>query len=518
MLKLLVVDDEATTREGILDILDLKDIGIGMVRQADDGINGLKVAAEFEPDIVLTDVKMPRMDGVEMSFKLRELYPHCKIIFMSGYSDKEYLRSAIQLKAENYIEKPINLNELSNAIKSASTLCIEEHASTSLMRNELALQLISRNPDTALINEQLKVARLEIPQDGIFITVLIKILSPGSFPPDQANGIKEVIRQTLNNTYMHHSLLGMTAFEDNGHIIIHLFGKPFEKHLFTNEKLQDFCVGISDVLKDKCRFFISIGKKVQGLANIHESYITAVLNMQKAFFRNSGCMIGYQENKDPPFKFDDQLLQSFKNLITKENQEQTIFFIKRITSDLKRSENTLVNNSKDFYFRLLLELRKEARQQGFELMDDRVEENRLWEHFLSFDTLARMEEFFIENMNTYFKKLEEKNANPGVVNNIIKYVKNNYHDESLSINKISENTHLAPTYLCYLFKEKTGTTLNRYITEYRMEKAKEMLMDKELKISDIAEMVGCSGGSYFTKLFRKATSLTPTEYRERFPL
>ena len=90
-MKLLLVDDERFTREGIYSLTPWKELGIDEVITAEDGEDGLEKALLFAPEIILTDVKMPRMDGVDMSFKIREKFPDCSIIFMSGYADKEYL-------------------------------------------------------------------------------------------------------------------------------------------------------------------------------------------------------------------------------------------------------------------------------------------------------------------------------------------------------------------------------------------------------------------------------------------
>ena len=104
MIKLLIADDESFTRQGIVETMPWKDLNIYDIREAFDGENAFEILKDFEPDIILTDVRMPRLNGIELSFKARELYPNCSIIFMSGYSDKEYLKSAIHLKAISYVE------------------------------------------------------------------------------------------------------------------------------------------------------------------------------------------------------------------------------------------------------------------------------------------------------------------------------------------------------------------------------------------------------------------------------
>ena len=119
MIKVLIADDERFTRQGILDMVDWDKLNVSEVKEAYDGINALEILKDFEPNILLTDVRMPRLNGIDLAFKTRELYPNCMILFMSGYSDKEYLKSAIKLKAINYVEKPIEIEELEENLNNA---------------------------------------------------------------------------------------------------------------------------------------------------------------------------------------------------------------------------------------------------------------------------------------------------------------------------------------------------------------------------------------------------------------
>ena len=125
-MKLLIVDDEELTRTGVISSIDWQSIGIEEVLQADDGLNGIEAARTHQPDIVLCDVRMPRMDGITMLERLEDIIPDIVPVFMSGYSDKEYLKAAIKLKAVNYIEKPLNPDEIREAIIEARDLCLEK--------------------------------------------------------------------------------------------------------------------------------------------------------------------------------------------------------------------------------------------------------------------------------------------------------------------------------------------------------------------------------------------------------
>ena len=122
-MKLLIVDDENLTRNGLVNALPWEEYGFQEVLQADDGVHGLEMALEHQPDIVICDVRMPRMDGIKMSNRIKETYPDTLIIFMSGYSDKEYLKAAIKLQAINYLEKPLIIEEVQQTvIKAVQTI------------------------------------------------------------------------------------------------------------------------------------------------------------------------------------------------------------------------------------------------------------------------------------------------------------------------------------------------------------------------------------------------------------
>lgn len=122
-MKLLIVDDEELTRSGLVSSIDWEKLGITEIRQASDGIYGLQEARDFLPDIVLCDVRMPRMNGITMLEQIETFLPQVAGIFMSGYSDKEYLKAAIKLKAINYIEKPIDPAEIAETIQKAVEQC-----------------------------------------------------------------------------------------------------------------------------------------------------------------------------------------------------------------------------------------------------------------------------------------------------------------------------------------------------------------------------------------------------------
>ena len=146
-MKLLIVDDEQLTREGLMSSVNWRSLGIFDIFLADDGINGLETAKKEKPQIILSDVRMPRMDGIAMAEKIKLILPDACIIFMSGYSDKEYLKAAIKLKAINYVEKPLDPLEIEEAVLEA----IEENKQLNRTKQSETLLSLERSSRLALL-------------------------------------------------------------------------------------------------------------------------------------------------------------------------------------------------------------------------------------------------------------------------------------------------------------------------------------------------------------------------------
>lgn len=127
MLGVLIVEDETIIRKGIEKMIDWKSMGIQMVKSASNPRHAFSVCSDFIPDIIISDIRMPGMNGIEFCTQFRKVFPECQIIFISGYSDKEYLMAAIHLKVINYVEKPINQKELAEAIQVAVDMVLERH-------------------------------------------------------------------------------------------------------------------------------------------------------------------------------------------------------------------------------------------------------------------------------------------------------------------------------------------------------------------------------------------------------
>lgn len=506
MLKVLIADDEVFTREGILEQLPWKKLGVTQIEQAFDGVNALEVCKNFSPDIILTDVRMPRMDGIDLAFKLRELYPTCEIIFMSGYSDKEYLKSAIKLKAVSYVEKPIDLDELEAAFINAIEEKQRDITLSESIRNRIALEAININFDVNAFKGMLSAQSFEELLNAHFITLLINLTDNKI--------INEDMLLQINNIISERKLNSISCYKDSNLIIVHIYSDNNRMHLLKNGPIEELCTDISHFIGENSKFFISVGSVVNGIEKIHESYSSALGAMDKAFFYDYNSIIYSQKLSSETYNFDENNYKLFEEYLLEGDKHQITILIRRLTRDIRSFTGTPSNYVKDMYYKLFLILLNFIADRNLKIDD--LGAKGPFESFSEFYTINEMEGYFIEKIEAAFNSLAQKDINSNPITNIVNYICDNYDDIDLSITKISNNIYLSPAYISTIFKEETGKTINRYISEYRLTKAKDLLKSPDIKINDVALKVGYSDGNYFTKIFKKETGLTPSEYRKKF--
>lgn len=513
-MKLLIVDDEKLTREGILKSLPLEKLGIHYTFMADDGVHGLEIALKEKPDLILTDVRMPRMSGVEMAEEILKVLPNAIILFMSAYSDKEYLKAAIKLKAVSYIDKPLDMNELTEALaegirqyRSLYTSLNAQWMHEDNLRSQLAQLLTEADPEeqAPVIGGQLKPP---VGENSCFTALILECLTPISeLPSDRINEIRHKFWDYLAQK----GFQALDFIKTDRFIICFICSseKPEKNILISCTR------DLMDQFKELTSFFLSIGPVVTGFKRASFSFETARELLKRSFFHEPNTLLIETENEVSNQPLTDIMLD-LTVALTNKNEDDALTAADRFYQSVRNSQSISSSQVRDLYFKYLVKLDEISMSNHISLWQrEGLESESIWEGIMSCAALKTLQQFFCEKIKLYFDHLlAGKDENP-VIFQIKEYLHQNYSVPSLSVPDISEHVHLSPTYVCTLFKNETGQTLNQYLTDYRIKMSKQFLSDPLYKITEISAKVGYSDGNYYSKAFRKIVGLSPSEYREK---
>lgn len=514
-MKLLLADDEIITRKGLIENIDWEALRIDQILEAEDGVQALELAKKHAPEVILTDIRMPRMDGVDFAWKIHEILPLTSIIFMSGYTDTEYLQAAIRLKAISYVEKPIDHNEVTQAVAEAIRMHEQRKRNSHYNRlqeqersAQLALSLIypvSQENSAGQIAQLQEQLDLPFGENTWFQTLLLKTFP--SFPkldhPDLTAILEKLVRMMKAKPFDF-----LCALKYDGVLVFHVYAQ----HMPDRAPLEDFYHYMTRQLEPERSWFLAVGPFVQGTARVHDSYNQAAVLLQSSFFYDYNNILTEQAGRPVSSDVLEQAILEFRERISRRDAAGAAGAAQSLHARLTNCQSLLPSNAKDTYFKLFISLEEAYRMQRF---FDAEGTEPIWDRVYSCNTLNDLHEMLLEELNRLDARSQEEIKESGPVSMMRDYIQKNYAVDTLSVKDISAHAGLSVAYACTLFKSETGTTMNQYLTGYRIEKAKQLLADSRIRIADISTRVGYLDGNYFGKSFKKAVGLTPSEYREK---
>lgn len=516
-MKLLIVDDEELTRTGVISSINWESLGITEIFQADDGINGLQMAQTCRPEIILCDVRMPRMDGITMLERLETILPDSIPIFMSGYSDKEYLKAAIKLRAVNYIEKPLNPEEISEALKEAVSLHrqkLRSHRAETLHSLETASRLAlsltmpfpSHKEEIYGLAEELS---LKLSASSCFTSLILQMSPSMELSSEESGTYFQEFKDFLCSFHMESLFVAK-----HSRYLIYFIVSPSDLSPAFLKKAGDF---LKSRFERHGNFFLAAGDSLCGISRAYQSYTSAVILLQSSYFFPVNALLTSESASQAAAHMEQEIAalpgdEAFKKALSLKNKKQAEEFLNLLFHAFFQSPSFLPNQVKDLYYKL------------FDAVDTAGRQNQLLDPSPADSIMAGIETCFsyeelhallVSRTEDFFQRLFEAAPENPTIFLIKEYISDNYQKETLSVKDIGDHVFLSASYVCTFFKNETGKTLNQYLTEYRIEQAKQLLRDPRYKISDISSKVGYSDGNYFGKSFKKYTGLSPSEYRER---
>ncbi|WP_054954897.1 response regulator transcription factor [Paenibacillus dakarensis] len=513
-MRILIVDDEPLVRIGIKSAIDWAAHGVEIIGEAGDGVEALRMIAESLPDVVLLDIKMPKMDGIEVLTAIRDRQIPVQTVILSSFDDMAYVKKALKLGAIDYFHKPdINEHELTTMLKNVreqfgtGRVPVAAASNTPGNRKEQILYDALQGTVHDMVETDLK--------EGNMYVVLFKIKGYNTVIQRYTKGKEAILPSTVQNVLTEilsteKEIEYLQLSEQLNAVIIS--NSEHKSLLASLTRVNKMVQTISSALKRFVNIDIVLGisdwfEHYEGIA---AGYDQASKALSHDFYHPESSIFYYQHLKqksEAVYKQLDDYLTQMKAALREEASERFMELLKKWEQFLEQEECMEEKEVRKVYEGLLFMLGHGEDIQGEEQEDS--------PDVLEIHDFQQLSGHYRSLFEEHFKKRHqmENKGYSQLTRNIMEYTKAHYN-ESLSLKLFGELFHVSPNYVSRLFKQEVGQGLFDYINELRIEKAKEYLKDYRYKIYDVAEMVGFSNQAHFAIVFQKYTGLSPKQYRK----
>ena len=529
MLSILLVDDERLDREGLYQQIVWKDFDITQVYLAKNGREAVDIMHQNNIDILLTDISMPGMSGLELAQIAVKILPQVKTAFISGYDDFSYAQKAIKLNAYDYILKPVKTQSLINMLciiiedinkearEKRERLLIEDKAYyLEFINHSQILYDFLIKSNVKQINSDKVISQCHI-QSSPYITVVFEIDDyyqwEGDSPVQEVKiGINVLHREIDHNLSRFHPIVAQI--------------KPFQYVIILCDIIKvGFKISVleelMEVIKEKCSFTVtmSISNRIDSFNDLPDAFYECCKLLAQKFLVRDGKVIEHSENIIKKNLSSDNIItqinkeidQSIKNFDTHRLSESVQSIFEYIDKIELSSLVVVCNLSIHIISHMQFVLMEENISVSF------LEEPLLWEKIINCGSIGALKEVVTDYFNKVAQLLlQHKDEHQWIVmTKIINYIKDNYSDD-VTLKTIAPNFYYSPNHLGLLFKELTGKTFYEYLTKFRMEIAAELLKDPSAYIYEVANKVSYKNTVAFTNQFKKEYGLKPSEYSARY--
>lgn len=532
MYKVFLVEDEIVLREGIKNNIRWEEEGFTIVGDESDGELAFPMIIREQPDILITDIRMPFMDGLELSKLLKKEMPQLKIIIISGYSDFGYAQKAIDIGVSEYLLKPITSEKLLASVKNAASTIEKERKERQLL--EQYHSLIYQKQDEkrkdffeALVSGKLSLSQILEQGEELGINMVASAFCVMLFEfraqEDMHVYSNEIVQCEARMTQELKNYPNVRVFDRgmDGWAFI-LLGDNEEQIKTLIHTLCDLLIQISG---GKVHYFGGIGQIISRVRDLQQSYLGAKKAFSLRYFKNGDQFLSYNDVWDIKEQISNRISVSDLNL---EKLDRTLLeeFLKRGTlQDVDEFVNSYfdglgssVMSSALFRqyivmdgYSVIIKFLKELKYSK-EMIDSLKLTNDIIKEHSSLDDCCRFYKSILKEAIELRNKSSQKRY-AGLIEKAKEYINLNYAMSDLTLDKVASRVNISPNYFSSLFNQETGMTFIEYLTDIRMEKAKEYLRCSGRKITEIGYLVGYQDSHYFSYIFKKTQNCTPSEYR-----
>ena len=525
--KILVVDDEWAIRDGIASYA-WEELGCKVVGKAENGEEALLMVKGIRPDIIISDIKMPEMDGITFIEKAKEIHPAAEAILLTGYDDFAFARSAIRLGVTDYLLKPTDFEELKRVVEKLCRKIRQNEARQAYYRKmqecyERSMPVLSHKVAQDLlggklcgreeISRQLSLLNIQLSE----FLVVSAFLDCGEEQLKEAgmhqrllefgvtNICEEIFKKSCENVltdsepYQYRFILGYSSFcDDSTCITLCMQACERIQREIRNYIGQEISFGISQVSRDPGQLQLCCKQAIEACR-------------RKAFFEKA-CIICYRDvsqEEKTPWRIES-LQQQLINGILAGCENEVSQVMRALSEELERQQPD-IEQVKAAMMELMLYCLKNT-----ELVQPAQELLSLRENMERVNGSATLREL-CDIVKAFLLKLtlrhgeEPADFHRKTVEKIVLYIEEHYR-EDLFLDSVSEKFNLSGAYISRLIKKYTGKSFLEILVDVRIGKARELIASRQYKIYEIAELVGYNDNSYFIQVFKKKTGKTPKEY------
>ena len=526
MYKLLIVDDEKQAREGIKRLLSWEDYGIIICGEATNGQEALKIMEEQNPDILLLDIQMPVMSGLELAKRIHDSNLDCKFIVLSGYDDFELVRKAMKYGAVDYLLKPSGkeeiirtIEELIDSLEDGLISKLENNEHLALLKNNVLNRLITGTISSRELKDKLELLELDL-SSGPFGAVSVEIVQNDDPAADDDISWRIFGVCNICDEIIMDSGRGIAFTDSSGRVSMII--KEFKGWSADVQIKKLLMRCICEVKKHlNLEITITVGNQVSSNRKMYESYKNALSTMSYRFIFGIGKVLFYDEIKEyfenapGSVRIDGE---HFKELIKKGDFDLIDRYVQELFLDqIRRDPLAEIYVLKNSALELsVLAFQCLAENAFIDQNEIYCKKNRALGKIMIQTSPEGVRKQILEFLKQVIEMIEssrEKTLSKPVFDTI-QFIESNYTDPDLSLQYLADDFHISTAYLGKLFKKETGSNFNDYLNTFRIRKAEKLLVTTNYKGIELAERVGFASYNYFYIVFKKVTGQKPMDIRK----
>lgn len=513
MYNLIIIDDEAIIRNGLKKFIDWKSMGVEVVELFEDGKEAIEYLKSNDVDIILTDIKMSDMSGLDVAKFVYENKPMTKTVILSGYKEFEYAQKAIEYKVQHYLLKPTNFSKINEVFPKIIEELDSERQTETIMPllinqyiNDLSFGAINKKEN---VYKRGKLLGFESVLEHHCALIVCSILDFNRFLESNWSYGREQFNMALENFFTSKGgdINFHSMFNDDEQFYVFAYVKEDDTKNFVKEINRK----ISEIA-DSVRAFLGLELHVEKLDTFKNFYDLSSSN-EKIFYNTTNNDSNNALNIS--VKVYRKIIRQYKLFFSKLNECEKEELVSLVDSLFLQLEDTNIEFSKKVIIDLFANLSDKLSTIDMDIVA-MTGGNMNYNKIIGMENIEQLHEYCHHMFDLMVCYIEDHRSESSerVIEKAIRYINDNYNKD-ISLEDVANHVFLNSVYFCRFFKQKTNETFTDYLTRIRVRRAMELIDQGIYKTYETSERVGYKSSKYFSRVFKQHTGMSPSEYRKR---